>query len=181
MTGTTLRRIAGVVLMTLAAALIMPATAAQAELRYRQFGLQNYRSGFCADLDFNDGAEVRLLIQRLCPSMTFGAYYDPISTTYRLTAAPTARCAAAVAQDGFSWVAIRPCTGDATERWRFVSPGFSSDTLIGQLLNSTRMMQNVGYGTCVSVAEHSTSLYTYLTHEPCNRDHSQLWYLTPRY
>jgi hypothetical protein len=118
--------------------------------------------------------------RRRGPGTLFRPEYDVRTDSYRLINRPVLddQCLAAVEHSpGFVDLRNKPCTGDLSERWRFLHPGFSDATLIGQLLNSHRLIQSVAMGDCLSKPED-----TYVIRPaPCDSSYNQLWYIHTHY
>jgi hypothetical protein len=177
MTRRVFHRFASAVVAALLGAVAIPAAPASAELNSRPYTFQNYGSGLCIGLTWI-GVPTQPLTayQGSCEqAQRFGiqadtTIFDPTSRAYKIII-------------GGACLAVHPLTrqrvGEAScadyyASWRFVNPGYSNDTLIGQLLNRHNMIQNVATGECLIPAEHSLQ-GAFIWTEPCDRGYTQLW------
>jgi hypothetical protein len=167
MTRRVFRRFAGAVVAALLGAVAIPAAPASAERRPRPSTFQNFGSGLCIRIEGpTDGPTA---YQGSCAwAQRFGiladtTIFDPTGKTYKIT---NGGFCLAVHPLTRKWVGEASCA-DTYASWRFVNPGYSNDTVIGQLLNRHNMIQNVATGDCLTPAQHLLTDGTYSTNPGC--------------
>jgi hypothetical protein len=175
MTRRAFHRFASAVVAALLGAVAIPAAPASAERRPRPYTFQNYGSGLCIWIQGpTDGPTA---YQGSCAyAQRFGiqadtTIFDPTGKTYKIANGGFCLAAHPLTR---RWIGEASCA-DTYANWRFVNPGYSNDTLIGQLLNRHNMIQNVATGECLTPAEHLLTDGTYIWTEPCDRGYTQLW------
>jgi hypothetical protein len=154
-------RLAGAVVAALLGGLMVPAGSADADPRYVRYSFANFASGDCLSL-------ARYALTVTCPGTLFATRYDASTGASQVVSQDISWCLTAAEEP---WVRDVPCAAGAEQGWRFVPPGFSNQTLVGQVLNQTNMIQNVATGRCLAVISRHVVL------EDCSRAFHQLWFI----
>jgi hypothetical protein len=137
------------------------------------YSFTNFLSGTCLGLVNLNGAFYLTGVEMQCPGMLWYPIYDSATNTYKLIDEFGERCLEA----GILTVNADRCDGTAFQQWRFTHPGFSDTTRLGRLLNSTRLVENVGNGECMTVYRQGGG--GLIVPEPCDRDQALLWFINP--